>query len=160
MLWSVRGWFRSCFGWCHLIACREWDVVIWYVMSKWHFRLDLDLTLRTCLDPTLQATLSVYSLPSDRWDRGVWVTCWFWIVRVVIVGLWVLAQGLVVLIHDDYMQHVDVYMLWMMMIGPHRTCLTEDISLLLLLASYLCVIFHARVVMTLECNLWFMHRVG
>ena len=73
--------------------------------------------------------------------------------RVVIVDLWVLAQGLVILIHDDYMQHVDVYMLWLMMIGPHRTNLTEDIGSLLLLASYLCVIFHARVVMTLECKL-------
>ena len=57
--------------------------------------------------------------------------------RVVIVDLWVLAQGLVILIHDDYMQHVGVYVLWLIMSGPNRTCLTEDIGLLLMLASYL-----------------------
>ena len=83
MLWS---------RWCYLIvnyyACWEWGVVVWYAVSKWHFRLDLDLTLRPCIDSTLQATLPVYSLPNDRCDRVVWVTCWIRLVLVVIVGLW------------------------------------------------------------------------
>ena len=52
-------------------------------------------------------------------------------------------------------------MLWLMMSGPHRTCLTEAIGLLLLLACYLCVISHAWV----DVNSWMqimyiMLRVG
>ena len=48
------------------------------------------------------------------------------------------------------MQHVGVYMLWLMMSGPHGTCLTEDVGLLLLLAFYLCDISHAWV----DINSW------
>ena len=52
-------------------------------------------------------------------------------------------------------------MLLLMMIGPHRTCLTEDIGYLLLLAFYLCDISHAWV----DINSWMqimliMLRVG
>ena len=134
-------------------ACWEWGVVVWYAVSKWPFSLDLDLTSRPCIDSTLQATLPVYSLPSDRWDRRVWVTCWLWIVRVVIVDFWVLAQGFVILIHDDCMQHVDVYMLWLMVSGPYRTNYLACYAWFWMLATLWVLYEHDLVNGTLDYNL-------
>ena len=56
-----------------------------------------------------------------------------------------LAQGHVILILEDDMQHVGVYMLLLMMIGPHRTCLTEDIDLLLVVGDLMSIYWHDSV---------------